>query len=221
MRLECFASAWFVSVFLWQMHHPEIALHLVKADDDPVGSDGKCRVNSIGARSSMKVLYRKRWTHGPFRHPVEPKGPKAEKTRPIPVGSEIHRLAVTRPSRICIEMLQVRESGPPARIHRNILVGGSNEELFELACQSRSRLKNNPAPIGRQVGCEQKRAGLLCQDGLPSTYGLDSIDANTQSTSALPAMFCCETITAPLEDQDRSWPQSSQTFRELRRSLPL
>jgi hypothetical protein len=47
MPLGRFARAWSVSVFLWQMHHPEIALHLVEADDNPVGSDGKLRVKGI------------------------------------------------------------------------------------------------------------------------------------------------------------------------------
>jgi hypothetical protein len=128
------------------MHHPEIALNLVKADDDPVGSDRKRRVKSIVARCSMKVLHRKRLTYRPFRHRIEPKGPEADK--PIPVGGEIHHLAVTRPLRICIEMLQIRERNPPARSHWSILVGGSNKQLFELAYRSRSRLKNNPAPVG-------------------------------------------------------------------------
>src|SRR5690349_2327958 len=108
--LECSVRAWFVSVFLWQMHHPEIALQLVKADDNPVGSNRKRREQSMGAGSSVEVLHRKRLPRRPFRYRIEPKGPEA--SIPIPVGGEIHHLAITRPLRICIEILQVRESDP-------------------------------------------------------------------------------------------------------------
>ena len=137
----------FMSVFFWQMGHPEIALHLVKADDHPVGSDRKRRVQSIVAGSSMKVVHRKRLPCHPFRCRIDPKGPEAGK--PISVGGEIHHLPVTRPLRICIEVLQVRGSDPPTRSYRNTLVGGSNKQLFEIAYRSRSRLKHDPAAIGR------------------------------------------------------------------------
>ena len=82
MLLKCFARACSVSVFLWQMHHPEIALHLVKADDNPVGSDRKRRVQSMGAGSSVEMLHRKRLARQTVSLPDRAEGPRGRYTHP-------------------------------------------------------------------------------------------------------------------------------------------
>ena len=82
----------FLSFSLWQLCHPQIALDLFEADDNPVRAYAECRVPGIVPWASVEVLDRKRIGDRLPSRRIQPHGPEARK--PIPVRVEIEDLTV-------------------------------------------------------------------------------------------------------------------------------